>query len=135
MTQRIYKTARGKTIDLGALVLRNEKTRAVGNMPVNARGDRIDSFNNVIETKSEQVTRSNRKGVVTAQPVSAPTQNPPEPKREPVPEVNRLTPDTDITSGELLNVAPPPTVESDPVVNSGLAAALKKAKKDNSSNQ
>ena len=43
MSRKIYKSAMGKTVDLGALLLQNEQVRAVGNMGVNAAGDRIDS--------------------------------------------------------------------------------------------
>jgi aminopeptidase N len=60
MTNKVYKTAQGKAVDLGALILQNEKTRAVGNMNVNARGDRLDSGNKVIETKNKQVQRQYR---------------------------------------------------------------------------
>jgi hypothetical protein len=35
MTKSLYKTAQGKSIDMGALRLQNEKVRAVGNMKVN----------------------------------------------------------------------------------------------------
>jgi hypothetical protein len=57
MTRKIYKSAMGKPIDMGALLLRNENVRAVGNMNVNARGDRLDSMNRVIETKNKQAQR------------------------------------------------------------------------------
>jgi hypothetical protein len=57
MTQKIYKTAKGKTIDIGALRLQNENVRAVGNMGVNARGDRIDSEGKVIDSRSRQLQR------------------------------------------------------------------------------
>jgi hypothetical protein len=59
MTGKIYKTAQGKTIDLGTIILQNEHVRAVGNMNVNARGDKLDSNNRVIETKPRQVQRQN----------------------------------------------------------------------------
>lgn len=36
---KIYKSARGKSIDMDKVKLSNENTRAVGNMRVNARGD------------------------------------------------------------------------------------------------
>lgn len=36
---RVYKTTMGQSIDMDALKLANEKTTAVGNMRVNARGD------------------------------------------------------------------------------------------------
>lgn len=57
MTQKVYKTAQGKTLDMGRLMLQNEKTRAVGNMNVNARGDVIDDMNQVVSSKPEQVNR------------------------------------------------------------------------------
>lgn len=57
MTQRIYKTANGKTVDMGSLALKNEQVRAVGNMKVNARGDQVDDSNRVISSKPEQVQR------------------------------------------------------------------------------
>lgn len=57
MTKQTYKTAQGKTLDMGSLVLRNEKTRAVGNMGVNARGDLLDSNNNVVSKKTNQVKK------------------------------------------------------------------------------
>lgn len=57
MTQKTYKTAQGKTLDMGKLLLQNEKTRAVGNMKVNARGDEVDDMNNVIRSKPEQVNK------------------------------------------------------------------------------
>ena len=60
MTSKIYRTAQGKSVDLGTIMLKNEKTRAVGNMKVNARGDKIDSMNQVIETKPQQIQKQNR---------------------------------------------------------------------------
>jgi hypothetical protein len=61
----------GKPVDLGALFLQNEHTRAVGNMNVNARGDVLDSANRVIEPKNRQAQRKYRRQTnVTAGPVS-----------------------------------------------------------------
>ena len=57
MTNKIYKSARGKQIDVGSLRLQNENVRAVGNMGVNARGDRIDANGNVIDSKGQQLQR------------------------------------------------------------------------------
>ncbi len=57
MTRKVYRTAQGKMVDLGALQLRNENVRAVGNMKVNARGDLIDSGNRAIDTRNRQVAR------------------------------------------------------------------------------
>lgn len=57
MTRKVYRTAQGKLVDLGRLQLQNENTRAVGNMGVNARGDRIDSQNRPVEKRSSTVQR------------------------------------------------------------------------------
>ena len=57
MTKEVYKTANGKTVDMGAIRLQNEKVRAVGNMRVNARGDEINDNNEVIRTRNEQVNK------------------------------------------------------------------------------
>jgi hypothetical protein len=61
MTRKIYKSAMGKTVDMGSLLLQNEQVRAVGNMNINARGDRLDSNNRVTEPKNRQVQRKYNK--------------------------------------------------------------------------
>jgi hypothetical protein len=58
MTQKVYTTAQGRKIDLGALQAQNENVRAVGNMQVNARGDRIDPNGEVIATRAQQINRN-----------------------------------------------------------------------------
>ena len=55
MTKEIYKSARGKAVDMGALRLKNEKERAVGNMKVNARGDVINDAGLVTHAKPQQL--------------------------------------------------------------------------------
>ena len=59
----IHRTAKGKPIDMSALVAKNERTRAVGNMNVNARGDTIDSHGRVIKPVTEKVTEKYAKTV------------------------------------------------------------------------
>lgn len=61
MTRKIYKTAMGKDIDMGALVLQHEHVRAIGNMNVNARGDQLDSSNKVTNQKNRQAQRQYQK--------------------------------------------------------------------------
>jgi len=63
MTQKVYRTAQGKTVDMGRLMVQNEKTRAVGNMKVNARGDMVDDMNNIVATKPQQVNKQYNKQV------------------------------------------------------------------------
>lgn len=57
MTRKVYRTAQGRMVDLGALQLKNESVRAVGNMSVNARGDMLDADNRPIATRNTQVAR------------------------------------------------------------------------------
>lgn len=51
----IYRTAQGKRLDMAILARKNERTRAVGNMSVNARGDTIDSQGRVIVPVTKKV--------------------------------------------------------------------------------
>jgi hypothetical protein len=73
MSRKIYKSAQGKTVDLGALLLQNESVRAVGNMNVNARGDTVDGTNRVIDQKNRQVQRQYRKQTTVASNNMPPT--------------------------------------------------------------
>ena len=74
MTRKIYKSAMGKSVDMGSLLLQNERVRAVGNMNVNARGDRLDSNNKVVEPKNQQVQRRyNKQTNVSAGPTQSST--------------------------------------------------------------
>lgn len=61
--RRTYRTSQGKTVDLGALLLQNENVRAVGNMGVNARGDRIDNKGKSIDSKVQQTKRQYNKQI------------------------------------------------------------------------
>jgi predicted transcriptional regulator YheO len=66
MSTKQYRTAMGKTVDMGALMIQNEQTRAVGNMGVNARGDQIDSINRIISKKNQQVNKQYKKQTTSA---------------------------------------------------------------------
>ena len=66
MTQKIYRSAQGKLVDLGALEAQHQHVRAVGNMNVNARGDKLDADGNVISSRAQQVNRSLNRSVNTA---------------------------------------------------------------------
>jgi len=75
MTRKVYKSAMGKSVDIGALMLQNEQVRAVGNMNVNARGDVLDSQNRVLETRNRQAQRQYRRQSTNASnlPISTST--------------------------------------------------------------
>jgi flagellar hook-basal body complex protein FliE len=53
-----YRSAMGKTVDMASLMAKNETTRAVGNMSVNARGDTIVAFGRVVQNVTEKVNQA-----------------------------------------------------------------------------
>lgn len=52
---KIYKTASGKTLDMEALARANEKTIAVGNAGLNARGDQVGAGGEIRKTRAERM--------------------------------------------------------------------------------
>ena len=135
MTNKIYKTAQGKAVDLGTIMLQNEHVRAVGNMNVNARGDKLDQNNRVVETKARQIQKQNERTTnvssspvqhsskarrvkketldsAPAEVVDTPVDMPAEVVDTPVPVVDAPV---DVAPEEIIS-APAPVVE-DPVVN------------------
>ena len=73
----VYRSAMGKSVDMGAIVARNEKTRAVGNVKnLNARGDTIDAMGRVVKPVTDKVNNAYSKtvGNRSAQVVKKPQQ-------------------------------------------------------------
>ena len=131
MTQKTYRTAQGKIVDLGALMVQNETVRAVGNMSVNARGDIIDNQDRVLATRGEQVNRNlNRQTNANSGPI--PTSNR-EPKAAPVPklsEAEQLEQDRKQRQAKREAVARGEKVElTGDAPTQGLAAAMARAEK------
>ena len=92
---KTVKTAQGKVLNMGALAAQNEETRAISNVPINARGDIIDNRGKVTiprEDISKEFYKNNVPGSdvkkesikedVTLKTVVKET---PEPKPEPTP--------------------------------------------------
>jgi len=70
--RKTYRTAAGKELDMEAMLLHNEEAIAVGNNPVNARGDEIGPGGAIIKTSAEIVQEyyaSNPNAVPKSQPV------------------------------------------------------------------
>jgi hypothetical protein len=127
MTSKVYRSAQGKSVDLGTIILRNEHVRAVGNMNVNARGDVLDSQNHVIETKPRQIQRQNARTTnVSATPVQTSTTKARQAKKQVTAEPQQDVEDELIESSPTVLTEPPaqqePVTVSKPV--SGLAAAI-----------
>jgi hypothetical protein len=137
MTSKVYKTAQGKAVDLGAIMLQNEKVRAVGNMNVNARGDKLDSDNRVVDTKPRQIQRQNARTTnVSADPVQTSALKAKKARKinqasaqEPVPHAP--VPLTEIDETPVALTVPPAQDVVDTtnqIPESGLAAAIARAR-------
>jgi len=128
MTSKVYKSAQGKSIDLGTIMLQNEKVRAVGNMNVNARGDRLDSNNTVIESKPRQIQRRNARTTNVAATTVHTSANKAKKARKEQPEqtVNPVDEEVLIEETPVAVSAPPVQneVAAGKVPTGGLAAAI-----------
>jgi len=54
---KLYKTSKGKIIDMDALRVQSENSPAIGNMNVNGRGDKLGRGGKVVE-RAEEKTRA-----------------------------------------------------------------------------
>ena len=100
MAKRTYRSAKGKTIDMEAMRVANEKTVAAGNMKVNAKGDRIEG-GKVVQTAKERVKPSYETVTQTAEvsmkkPLSRSdaAEVTPKPKKTPKPIEAEMTTET-----------------------------------------
>lgn len=132
MTKKVYRTAMGKTVDIGALLLQNENTRAVGNMGVNARGDVINNKNQVIENRARQIQRRTQKNTKVASAMPSSTSNQSikqntiseqfQPEVDPTDTFDDLPEDNDVVVEQAEAAQPAEELRG------GLAAAIAKAK-------
>jgi hypothetical protein len=135
MTKRVYRTAQGKIVDLGAIQLQNENVRAVGNMNVNARGDLVDHNNRSMSRRTQQVSKQYNRQVtnVSDEPVVSSRRHAQAQADAPVEEiVQEPMTVTEFAPVEEIVQEPMPVEESAPVEapasEGGLAAAIAKAR-------
>ena len=135
MTKRVYRTAQGKIVDLGAIQLQNENVRAVGNMNVNARGELVDHNNRSMSRRTQQVSKQYNRQVtnVSDDPVVSSRRHAQAQADAPVEEiVQESVPVTEFVPVEEIVQEPMPVEESAPVEapasEGGLAAAIAKAR-------
>ena len=128
MTKKQYRSAMGKTVDMGALLLQNESVRAVGNMGVNARGDVIDGSNRVIDKRSKRVQRQYNKQTNLSKGVAAKSNIAVSKSQQPQEPVEELDTFEDMPVDEPeLEVAAEPVAEEE-VYRGGLAGALARSR-------
>ena len=142
---KVYRTAKGQTLDIGSLLLQNENTRAVGNMGVNARGDKINSENQIIKSRNEQMASQyskihKKQNLVKDEPVyknaneakaAKPSVKAPSVKNNTIPDtvnVQETVSSTVIEPEAVVTEAVVTEPEPQKVVASGLAGAIAKAR-------
>jgi hypothetical protein len=135
MTKKVYRSAQGKVVDLGSLLLQNEHVRAVGNMNVNARGDVIDSSNIVIDQKNRQIQRQIQRQTtnVSDMPVATSSLKAKKPRNNPEPEIPQVRPLPEDTStvetvNDLEQSTPDNETTNESIPRGGLAAAIARAR-------
>ena len=62
---KVYRTAQGRSVDFGALLLANENEPALGNMNVNARGDQINSDGEIVKSREEIMKEYNKLKIIS----------------------------------------------------------------------
>lgn len=72
---KIYKTSGGRTVDMEALARQNSKDIALGNMGVNAGGDKIGKGGKIVQTAQERVQEYNKEVSSTRDTVSVKGEN------------------------------------------------------------
>jgi hypothetical protein len=65
----MQRSAMGKAVDMSAIVTRNEKVRAVGNMGVNARGEVIDSHGRIVQNSTNRVKETYNDTIDNGEPI------------------------------------------------------------------
>jgi hypothetical protein len=128
MTQKTYRTAQGKIVDLGALQLKNENVRAVGNMNVNARGDLLDSNNRPIDSRNNQVSRQYKKQVTNTESSTVHSSRAAATKSEDIPTPPEDFDDNFEKLDDLDRPSAQPAAPVEAAAQDGLAAAIARAR-------
>ena len=141
--RKTYRSAAGKMIDIESMLLQHEDSIAVGNNPVNARGDEIGPGGEIVRTSNEVVQEyyaNNPNAVAKSQPVASISEDMiPDPvpatvspamsvEEQPVPEVS-ATPKKTPKATEAPAISADPTHTADEETQSALEKKIATAKK------
>ena len=125
MAKREYKTASGKRVDFDTLMIKGEETIAVGNMGVNARGDKLGEGGQVVQKREEVIAdyyRIHNGTIPQDRPIpDGVVEDTVELQETTGPEVSNINPNKDPILAELETESPS---ERDIVTSDELASAL-----------
>ena len=125
---KTYKTARGKIIDIDKVKLANESVTAVGNMKVNARGDKLGPGGQVVAGRNQVMDR-----VYNVEPRKSGGYSPNDPavfaQQQALAEANRAKELHDMATSLVRTSTPEPTADSqvqEPAARGSLASSVAK---------
>jgi hypothetical protein len=55
MTRKVYRTAKGREVDMDALLEKNQTMPAVGNVRMNARGDELGAGGKIVKKREDSI--------------------------------------------------------------------------------
>ena len=119
----LYKSARGKLIDMDKVKIANENTLAVGNMKVNARGDLIGSSGQVVQGRNAIMDQ-----VYAVEPAPYSPNDPEVYARRQIDEDNIKAKELQELTSNLSNssLAVPPVTDTTPTARGSLAGSVAK---------
>jgi hypothetical protein len=118
----VYRTTRGKMVDIDKVKLVNEETIAVGNMRVNARGDQLGVGKQITQGRNQVMDR------VYAVPTAGYSPNDPAnyAERQSIMEASKAQELTDLTNNLTVNITPTENT-SVPAARGSLADSIAKS--------
>lgn len=126
---KAYKTARGKIIDIDKVKLANETVTAVGNMKVNARGDKLGLGGQIVAGRNQVMDRVY---AVNANPVPSGGYSPNDPneyaQQQQLAESQRAKELHDLATNlvQPSSIEPTETTETTPPARGSLASSVAK---------
>jgi hypothetical protein len=122
---RVYKTAKGKPLDMDKIKLSNELVTSVGNMKINARGDKLGAGGKISAGRNQVMDR-----VYAVEASQGYSPNSPEQtvERQSVMQANKAKELHDLTNNLIKNesIENVPTVSDQPATRGSLASSVAK---------
>ena len=128
MAKKIYRTARGKLVDIDQIIIANEEAIAVGNMKVNARGDQLGPGGKIKKTRNKVMKEFYKPHKVGPMPDNLEAPTAPNKKAVEKKIEQKVAPKAEVVKEQ-------PKEESSKPLRGKLAKTLKEKKQSNDNNQ
>lgn len=125
----LHRSARGTVVDMAKLKLANEETVVVGNMGVNARGDKIGHGKKVIESRNQIMDKVY--AIPNAEPASVSGYSPNDPaqltRRRAMKEASNAREIADLVNNLNVEITPTTETPTTPAPRGSLADSIAKS--------